>query len=296
VAGLRIEIGVAAAGVDRAMADAKIGQLLRVVEARGTGIVTLAFRIVAFATAAYFSGLPARAADRPIQLQTPPPVAKEAAAMPLIANPSDDAERRINAALKRLDANLSKAIRDCKGQDGRPGGWVRSVEATMRGPSYLSYVIRDTSFCGGAYPSIGTMAIVYDMRTGAPVDWTRLLPPSLTGQVALAEGRDETKVVTLASPRLYSLYFAGYDRASRMPGSDLPAENLADCKEAVQQTADPPAMMVWLDAKAGGLAVQFDLPHVVQACAVPVVIPVAALRADGAKDSLINAIAAAHGE
>ena len=97
--------------------------------------------------------------------------------MPLIANPSDDAERRINAALKRLDANLRKAIRDCKGHDNGPGDWVRKVEPTMKGPGYLSFVITDTSFCGGPYPSIGTMSIVYDLRTGTPVDWARLLPP-----------------------------------------------------------------------------------------------------------------------
>jgi hypothetical protein len=42
--------------------------------------------------------------------------------------------------------------------------------------------------------------------------------------------------------------------------------------------------------------VQFDLPHVVHACAVPVVIPVATLRADGANSGLLDAIEAAHKE
>ncbi len=36
-------------------------------------------------------------------------------------------------------------------------------------------------------------------------------------------------------------------------------------------------MTVWLNATPAGLAVQYDLSHVVQACAVPVVIPVATL-------------------
>ena len=215
--------------------------------------------------------------------------------MPLIANPSDNAERRINVALKRLDANLRKAIRDCKGNDDGPGGWVRKVEPTMKGPGYLSFVIKDTSFCGGPYPSIGTMAIVYDLRTGTPVDWARLLPPSLTGQVKLAVGIDGTRLVTLASPRLHSLYLSGYDRAIQMAGNDIPVEDLAGCKEAVQETNNPP-MMVWLDAKLGGIAIQFDLPHAVQACAVPVVIPLAVLRADGANAALLDAIDAAHSE
>jgi hypothetical protein len=49
-----------------------------------------------------------------------------------------------------------------------------------------------------------------------------------------------------------------------MPGSDIAADDVANCKEAVQGAADPPAMMVWLDAKSGGLAVQYDLAHAVQ--------------------------------
>jgi hypothetical protein len=251
--------------------------------------------IVAVAAAGLLFVLPGSAAVSTLQLQSPPPVAKEAVAMPLIANPSDDAERRINAALKRLDANLRKAIRDCKGHDNGPRDWVRKVEPTMSGPGYLSFVIRDTSFCGGPYPSIGTMAIVYDLRTGTPVDWAGLLPPSMTGKVALTEGMDGTKMVTLASPRLFSLYLSGYDRAIRMPGNDIAAEDIAGCQEAVRDEASPP-MMVWLDAKSDGLAVQFDLIHAVQACAVPVVIPVAVLRADRANATLLDAIDAAHRE
>jgi hypothetical protein len=217
-----------------------------------------------------------------------------AAAMPRIAHPSDEAERRINAALNRLDANLAKAIRDCKGPDGARGDWVRKVETTMRGPRYLSYVIRDMSFCGGPYPPSGTMSIVYDLETGAPVDWTQLLPASMTGKVALTEGMDGTRMVTLASPRLHALYLSGYDRASRAPGGDIAPEDLAACKEAAQDTANPP-MMAWLDARSGGLAVQFDLPHAVQVCAIPVAIPIEVLRADGANGALLDAISAAHG-
>jgi hypothetical protein len=247
----------------------------------------LSFRsILTVAAAGFLSVLAASAAFSTLQLQSPSPIAKEAAAMPLIVNPSDDAERRINAAVKRLDANLRKAIRECKGPNNGTPNWVRKIEPTMTGPSYLSFVTRDTSFCGGPYPSIGTMAIVYDLRTGAPVDWTRLLPPSLTGQVAL---------VTLASPRLYSLYLSGYAHALQMAGNDIAAEDLASCKEAVQETANPP-MMVWLDAQSGGMAVQFDLSHAVQVCAVPVVIPVAVLRAEGANPDLLDAIDAAHTE
>ncbi len=51
-------------------------------------------------------------------------------------------------------------------------------------------------------------------------------------------------------------------------------------------------MMAWLDAKAGGLAIQFGLPHVVQACEVAA-IPAATLRAEGAQPALVDALQAA---
>jgi hypothetical protein len=245
--------------------------------------------IVALAAAGLSVGLPALAADRAVQMQVPPPIRKDVAAMPLIASPTDDAERRINTALQRLDGKIRSAAAGCKDDSGKPGDWERSVEVPMRGPSYISFVITDNAFCGGAHPSTATMAIVYDLRTGLPVDWTHLLPPSLTGKVTLTEGMDGTKMVTLASKRLYSLYIAGYDSGSGA------AEDRASCKEAVQNTGSdgPPAMMAWLDARLGGLAVQFDLPHVVQACAVPIVIPVATLHADGAQPAMLDAIEAA---
>ncbi len=52
--------------------------------------------------------------------------------------------------------------------------------------------------------------------------------------------------------------------------------------------------MVWLNAKEGGLAVQFDLIHAIQAYADEVVIPVATLRTEGTQAVLVDAIEAAH--
>ncbi len=238
----------------------------------------------ALVVVAVLASVAGRAAERTVHFVVPPPLAHGVAAMPQIADPADDAERRINTALRQLDATVRKAVAGCKGDDGKPGDWERSVDVPMRGPAYVSFVITDGMFCGGAHPDASTMAIVYDLRTGRPVDWTRLLPPSLTGKMTLQDGADGTKMITLASPRLFALYQAGYY-------ADGPADDQAECKEAIQSGASdgPPPMMAWLDAKAGGLAVQFDLPHVVQACALPVVIPLATLRQEGALTPLMDA-------
>ncbi|MCJ2063863.1 DUF4163 domain-containing protein [Methylobacterium sp. J-088] len=235
---------------------------------------------------------PAWAADRTVTLKAQPEAKADIAVMPQIDAPVDEAERRINTALKRLDGNVRKAAKQCTVGDGKPGDWGRSVETSMRGPSFVSFVIHDDSFCGGAHPNSSTMSIVYDLTTGAPVDWTKLLPPSLIGTVALAEGMDGTKMVTLASKRLHRLYLERY-----RPKAGDPKKDDADkeCRESVTETfsGDPPAMMAWLDAKEGGLAVQFDLAHAVQACADAVVIPNAVLRREGAKPILVDALDAA---
>lgn len=244
--------------------------------------------LLALAILAACPALPrvATAADRVVTLERPKPVRKDLPAFPRIAAPVDPAERRINAALQRLDGRVRKGAATCKNDDGKPGDWERTIDVPMKGPGFVSYAISDSTYCGGAHPGFGNTAIVYDLKTGEPVDWTALLPATLTGKVELVTQADEARMVTLSSKRLYALFLAGYDRER---GDD------PDCKAAVRSVGDagPPAMTVWLDAKLGGLAVQFDLPHVVQACADAVVIPASTLRTEGARPALLDALAAA---
>jgi len=221
----------------------------------------------------------ARAAD--ITLTTPGPVRSNIAAMPQIANPSDEAQRRINAALQRLDTNVLKAADDCKG-----GDWTRVVDAPMRGPGFLSLVITDSYSCDdAAHPDASTASIVYDLASGKPVNWAHLLPPSLTGKQDLAD-EGGSKFVTLSSKKLFALYMAGYTDGGAT------GQDLQQCKGAMQSAGDPPAANVWLDAKSGGLAVEIELPHVVAACEDVVVIPADRLRAEGAQPALLKALAA----
>ncbi|MCJ2133927.1 hypothetical protein MKK69_07555 [Methylobacterium sp. J-026] len=236
---------------------------------------------------------PAAAADRAVGLKAQPELMPGIDAMPQIEAPADDAERRINAALRRLDEKVRKAAQACRAEGGTHSDWGRTVKTPMRGPRFLSVEIADGTYCGGPHPNAALMAIVYDLTAGAPVDWTALLPPSLTGKAALETGADGTKMVTLASERLHALYLKGY----RPKTGDAKREGDDDeCRETVSDTSlnGPPAMMAWLDAGAGGLAVHFDLAHVVQACADTVVIPTAVLRREGAKPALTDALDAAH--
>ncbi len=225
-----------------------------------------------------------------LTMTRPAALRKDVAAFPKIARPGDPAQSRIDEALARLDAALPRAIHECRTMSGGPAAadayWTRTITVTMAGPRFLSFMIVDDAFCGGAHPNTADWGVVYDLTTGRPVDWTRVLPPSLTGKVTLEEGMDNVRTVRLASPRLHALYLAGYGATDQ--GSN------SDCRDAVTQTPDtPPPSSVWLDAAKGGLAVQFDVAHVAQACALPVVIPLATLKAEGASPELIAALAAA---
>ena len=212
------------------------------------------------------------------------------AAFPKIVSPQTAAAHRINAALNRLDRKAQAAAEDClSGAHGR-GEWSRQIDVGMRGPEFLSYVVTDDVDCGGAHPDSGHTAIVYDLASGEPVDWTRLLPPGLTGKLDLESGADGVRVVTLASARLTQLYRQGYDR-----GGDDPADAKACVEALADQAADGPIpMLAWLDAAGGGLSLQFDLGHAEEACSDPVVVPISVLRREGASPRLIAALETAH--
>jgi hypothetical protein len=250
------------------------------------------FRLAALGALLANATVPANAADRIVQLRLRQ-VVPDIGALPRIVEPVDDAERQINAAVARLDAHVRKAAQTCKAEGGVNAFWDRGVRTPMRGPRFLSYVINDSMSCGGPHPNSGTTAIVYDLTTGAPVDWTTLLPPALSGKVALETQADGTKMVTFSSKRLHTLYLQAYRRKTGKQADDVEDK---ECRQAVTETfsGEPPAMTVWPDAETGGLAVEFDLVHAVQACAETVVIPTSTLRREGVQAVLTDAIDAAH--
>lgn len=226
-----------------------------------------------------------------VALATSPPIRPGIPGYPRIARPTTDAHRRINAALARLDRTVARSARDCLDGDApNRTEWQRTVHVTMRGPEFLSYMIEDYADCGGAHPDDSHSAIVYDLATGAPVDWATLLPARLRGELALTTGGDSVRVVTLASPRLSALYAAGYDAAVTAMGNP-DCRGLPEPEPGAPPTQRP--MLAWLDARAGGLVLQFDWNHAMQACSAPVVLPIATLRREGVSPRLLRALAEA---
>jgi hypothetical protein len=215
-------------------------------------------------------------------------------AWPLIANPAGAAEQRVNATLTRLNERLGKALQDCDAnvresmkENGQPtrgkhptvDDWSRTVEATMTGPRFLSLIATDETDCGGAHPDGDQMAMVFDMTTGAPVNWIKLLPKSSTPSALTDSVTDGSTMGALVQPALRKMLLSAAD---------------AECKDAF---LDPQGFQLWPDAKHETLvALPFDLPHVVQACANEIDLTMDQARKMGFDETLLNAIHQAHNQ
>lgn len=231
---------------------------------------------------------PARAADAPVQLKPSPPIGDAVPAFPRIVAASDDkAAARINNALAKLDALTRQAMKECRAnvQNENDFDFERTITVTMRGPRYLSFSVGGSQDCGGAHPDAGDSVFVYDLTTGSPVNWQRLLPKSMVQGTSLDTDINGATIAFVTSKTLQALWLKAEAAAAN------PID--PDCKDAV---TDPKLQLsLYPDAKAGGLAVQpGDFPHVIAACADTIVIPTATLRPLGVDAALLDAIDAAH--
>ncbi len=223
------------------------------------------------------------------QLRPMPDVAPGVAAFPrLVAPPGDRAAARINAALTKADARAKIAAGGCtpdkaQGRDG----WTRSITVTMRGPRYLSLLASNEWDCG-AYPDTDQVALVYDLHTGAPVDWARLLARGMLAGSTTNTASDETTEGLVTSPVLAAAFRKA---AAADAGRDK------QCAEVLSGKGQFGALVfqLWPDAQANGLALEFPtLPHVVAVCGAPEIIPAAELRKLGVGPVLLAPLATAH--
>lgn len=213
-------------------------------------------------------------------------------AWPLILEPGTPAEQRVNETLTNLNQRLQHALNDCdasyqeslkqmgdgaKNQDPVSKDWSRKVEVTMRGPRFLSLLATDSSFCAGAHPNSGQVAMVFDMNTGAPVNWTAMVTSTAGATAYKGTSMDGSTVGALVLPGLKTMAVAAAD---------------ADCKDAF---LDSQPFLIWPDAQQGTLVAQpFDLPHVVEACANEINLTRDQSRKLGFDESLLGAIEQAH--
>jgi len=241
-------------------------------------------RGIAAAMAVVLAGSAARAADA-VRLSVGPDLAKDSAALPRIAAPSTAATARINAALARLDRSWAGYVRDCLA-GGKDNEASRRVEIAMRGPRYLAVLARDSEDCGGAHPDYSLTALTYDLQTGRPADWGRLLGPRLASSVGADSAIDGATIGLVSSPELRRLYVA----TLKARGGE-PRDWWKDCDDVLAD--DSLQFSVWPDAKAGGLMLAPQLVHAVQACGEEVAISAPTLRSFGASPDLVAVLSGA---
>ena len=241
-------------------------------------------RPIHFSLAVAVLGTCALAADQPVRLKPSPALAAHLAAFPRIAAPpSDSAGQKINLALDRQDQEVKSAARQCP-----HNGWSRDVAVAMRGPHYLSLTAQDSWDCGGAHGDASRLVLVYDLATGSPVNWARLLSAALINSTSLDTAGDGTKIGVIQSRALQDFYVKARSSDPKDPLDP-------DCKDIVQ---DPELKFnLWPDAQAGGIQIEPEgLPHAVAACGDNVLIPSAALRKIGVQPALVDAIESAHAQ
>ncbi len=197
---------------------------------------------------------------RTIQLRPVTELREDVDAWPLILNPAHPAEKRVNAALTQLNKELADTLRDCdagvaewakasgaarSAEDPTSGDWVRRVKVTMRGPRFLSMVATDGFFRGGAHPDDNTTVLVFDVKTGALVDWNALMAKSAGTTSPDATVWDEGTTRPIVFPRLQAIYIGAAN---------------AYCKDAFE--AQQP-LLLWPDAEHGTL---IALPRGLASC------------------------------
>jgi hypothetical protein len=190
-----------------------------------------------------------------------------------------------NAALNSLNAKVAAVASDCRHdfreqQPGKPGRdvWQREVDITMRGPRFLSLLATDSYYCGGMSPNDGLLLpLVYDLKSGRPVDWLTLLP---TGAKAVLDtAADGSRVGVVVWPWL---------RRRAIHNAD------GECKSAFTDFAEV-TFGLWLDAKKGALMAQpSGFPHAEAACAETISISVDEAARIGVAKELVESLKSAH--
>ena len=174
-------------------------------------------------------------------------------------------EEHVNALLNRLNEHMLDSLRDCDtnyrdwakqvdqpltGKNAVEHDWERTIRVTMTGPRFLSIVAVDIYvFSGGVHPDRNTLAMVFDLTTGKPVNWMNLINKSANASAYSDSNSDGTTVGALIVPALRVKTLAKADK---------------ECKDALP---NPRSYQLWPDAKSGTLTAEpFGLPHVVAAC------------------------------
>jgi hypothetical protein len=185
----------------------------------------------------------------------------------IVAGVSAAVRRTANQVLASQEENDRDQRADCieqirtAGDKPEADSFTETVAVTYVSARYLSLDVRQSYFCATAYPTDGAPnPLTIDLADGKALDLKTLFRPGFLPR----EG-------AMASARVIKLYRAHY---AAPPDTDA-------CRDVIADDASfNDGVDLWLDAAKGGLVVQPDFPHVIAACAVPIVLGAKDLAAD----------------
>jgi hypothetical protein len=210
-------------------------------------------------------------------------------AWPLIINPRNDAERKINRYISELNARLLSTLKDCDANyKGAFGGhklsgegaefWSQKVKVTSSGPAYLS-LLADTGFyCGGAHPYAYTDAAVFDLRTGDPADPLKWFESSSNASYGTEWMQPDPPLEkSISALGLLAMY------------RELTKHQCDDVY------TDSQAFLIWPDAASGRVMLEADgLGGCCQACGIEVGLTVDEARELGFDEGFLHSVQEAH--
>jgi len=238
------------------------------------------------------TGLVQAAAQAPIRLSSIRHLRKGVDTWPLILNPRNDAERRVNNYLSGLNTQLSQSLKDCHANYTEQMGnqhpladnsgegaefWMQHIKVTMLGPVFLSVLATTDFYCGGAHPYGFADAAVFDLRTGEPANPLTWLVPSLKASLVEDDKPDPALEKSVSAAGLLE----AYREATR--------------HECDRTYSDDQSFLIWPDANSGKVIIQADrLPGCCEACGIEASFTLEQARKLGFAETLLQAISEAH--
>lgn len=209
-------------------------------------------------------------------------IAKDLDGWPLIVNPKNDAERRINGTLDSYNIETRQTLPQCT-------EWDRTIMVTMAGPHLLSLRANGSIFCGGGHPDPYDAALVFDLDTGEMLDGSTILEKS--SAVKTKPTKDvvhypQSDKFLISGPELDNLLIASAND---------------NCKKSFQEIEHDPSMSailysVWPDAKLDQVVMKpVSLSYLdYLMCSEDIGIPLTEARKLGFSESFLQEIDEAH--
>jgi len=223
-----------------------------------------------------------------VRLQPVQQIRNDLDAWPLIVDPKNDAERRINSTLDSYNAETRTTFRECD-ESPEADEWIRKISVTMAGPRYLSLRAAGSFLCGNVHSDPYDSALVFDIVTGELLDGS-----TIAQRNSEIRALRDIKIPRYPQSDKFLISSPTLDRI-------LIAAANGDCKESLQDVERDPVLSpilysVWPDAKKNQVVIKpVSLSYLdYLMCSEEVGIPLDQARGLGFDQAFLDAIEIAH--